>query len=336
MPDLKDGETVYVQGSARLPYQIKNVGGVYSCSCMAWRNQSLPIEQRTCKHIRSYRSEAAEAARLGQVIAATPVTQKVPTTKVPALLLAESWGQDVDPTGWLISEKLDGARAWWDGTRFVSRGGNQFHAPAWFTKGFPNVPLDGELWLSRKAFQRTMSIIRRQDEPATWRQIKFVVFDAPRVNDPFERRLEFIADVLSGKSEFVTPLPHYRCTGHEHLHRELANVIQLGGEGIMLRQPGSRYESGRSNTLLKVKQFLDAEATVIDHQPGKGRHKGRLGALLVQLTDGTQFAVGTGFSDAQRECPPAIGSVITFRYQELSDGGVPRFPSFVRICPEAA
>jgi len=335
MPDLKDGECAYVQGSARLPYQIKNVGGVYSCSCPAWRNQSRPIEQRTCKHIRSYRSEAAEAARLGQAMSDAPARTEAAAAKVPALLLAQSWSEDVDPTGWLISEKLDGARAWWDGTRFVSRGGNVFHAPAWFTKGSPNVPLDGELWLARKAFQRTMSIIRRQDEPDTWRQIKFVVFDAPAVKEPFERRLEFIREVLVGKTEFVTPLPHYHCTGREHLHRELANVIELGGEGLMLRQPGSHYESGRSKTLLKVKQFLDAEATVIDHQPGRGRHKGRLGALLVQLADGTQFAVGTGFSDAQREQPPAIGSHITFRYQELSHGGVPRFPSFVRVCPAA-
>jgi len=335
MPDLKDGETAYVQGSARLPYQIKNVAGVYSCNCPSWRNQSRPIERRTCKHLRQWLGEAAEAARLGQ--GAAHVTSPAVATKAtaPALLLAETWHEGIDPAGWLLSEKLDGARACWDGTKFVSRGGHQFHAPAWFTKGFPAVPLDGELWLARKAFQRTMSIIRRQDEPDTWRQIKFVVFDAPAVKEPFERRLEFIREVLIAKSEFVTPLPHYRCTGHEHLHRELANVIELGGEGLMLRQPGSGYESGRSSTLLKVKQFLDAEATVIDHQPGKGRHKGRLGALLVQLTDGTQFAVGTGFSDAQREHPPTIGSLITFRYQELSDGGVPRFPSFVRVCPRA-
>ena len=105
----------------------------------------------------------------------------------------------------------------------------------------------------------------------------------------------------------------------------------LGGEGLMLRQPGSRYEAGRSATLLKVKTFHDAEASVLEHIPGAGRHKGRLGALLVQLPDGTKFSVGTGFSDYQRENPPPVGSTITFRYQELTDGGVPRFPSFVRI-----
>ncbi len=98
----------------------------------------------------------------------------------------------------------------------------------------------------------------------------------------------------------------------------------------MLRQPGSRYEAGRSATLLKAKRFHDAEARVIEHLPGAGRHKGRLGALAVVLPDGTEFSVGTGFSDAQRERPPAVGSLITFRYQELTDRGVPRFPTFVR------
>ena len=99
----------------------------------------------------------------------------------------------------------------------------------------------------------------------------------------------------------------------------------------MLRRAGSRYEGGRSATLLKVKSFHDAEARVLKHQEGAGRHKGRLGALLVEMADGTTFAVGTGFSDAERDDPPPVGSLITFRYQELSEGGVPRFPSYVGV-----
>jgi len=98
-----------------------------------------------------------------------------------------------------------------------------------------------------------------------------------------------------------------------------------------LRQPGSKYEFGRSETLLKVKRFLDAEARVIGYQPGKGKHSGKLGALMVELEDGTKFSLGTGFTDQQRESPPSIGSFVTFRYQELSKTGVPRFPSFLRI-----
>jgi DNA ligase-1 len=125
--------------------------------------------------------------------------------------------------------------------------------------------------------------------------------------------------------------PHEVCKGLDHLRSELARVEALGGEGLMLRQPGSAYVVGRSATLLKVKSFFDAEARVIEHQPGAGRHRGRLGALLVELPNGQRFSVGTGFSDAQREAPPPLGSVITFRYQELSDGGVPRFPVYVAV-----
>jgi DNA ligase-1 len=119
------------------------------------------------------------------------------------------------------------------------------------------------------------------------------------------------------------------CTGADHLRQELARVEILGGEGLMLRRPKSMYEVGRSSSLLKVKTFHDTEARVIGHAPGTGKHKGRLGALIVELPDGTKFNVGTGFSDEERENPPAIGAVITFRYQELSKDGVPRFPSYV-------
>src|SRR5262249_39334125 len=141
--------------------------------------------------------------------------------------------------------------------------------------------------------------------------------------------------VRDNRSEFILFDPQIRCEGKAHLQDELARVLSLGGEGVMLRQPESPYEPRRSSTLLKVKKFQDAEARVVDHQPGTGRHKGRLGALLVELPDGTHFAVGTGLTDAERESPPAIGSVITFRFQELSDGGVPRFPTYVCIRDEA-
>ena len=74
----------------------------------------------------------------------------------------------------------------------------------------------------------------------------------------------------------------------------------------------------------------------VGHEPGKGRHKGRLGALLAELPNGVKFAVGTGLSDAERASPPPVGSMITFRYQELTDGGVPRFPSYVGVRALAA
>src|SRR5262249_53494373 len=132
MPDLKDGESVEVQGSGAKPYILKNVGGVYSYTCPAWRNQSQPIERRTCKHLRKLRGDAAEEARLGADLPAQ-LQQAKANVSAPALLLAESWDGVTDPAGWWLSEKLDGVRAFWDGRQFYSRLGNPFHAPDWFT-----------------------------------------------------------------------------------------------------------------------------------------------------------------------------------------------------------
>jgi DNA ligase-1 len=330
MPELSVGESVEVTGSSGSKYVLKNVGGVYSCSCPAWCNQSLPIDRRTCKHLRQYCGEAAEQARLGNLWPARKQPEEAKTA--PPLLLAHAWNNERDLTGWWMSEKLDGVRAYWDGTQFLSRQGNRFFAPDWFTKGLPSIPLDGELWIDRKRFQQCVSIVRRQDAGHRWEEIKYVVFDAPATGEPFEqRRREISRAVREDHCPYVRILSQVPCVGFDQLRQELSRVESLGGEGLMLRQPGSNYEAGRSHTLLKVKRFHDAEARVVEHLPGAGRHKGRLGALLVELTGGTRFSVGTGFTDAQRENPPPVGSLITFRFQELTDGGVPRFPSFVRV-----
>jgi DNA ligase 1 len=332
MADLIDGESVEVKGSGARPYVLKNVGGVFSCTCPAWRNQSTAIERRTCKHLRKLRGDAAEDARVGQPIAPRPETEgDEGAGKIgPPLLLAERWDNAQDLAGWWMSEKLDGVRAYWDGRNFISRLGNPFHAPEWFLAGLPDVPLDGELWIGRKAFQKTVGVVRRQDKSDHWKDVSFLVFDAPSIPGPFEVRLAFVRDYIERqRPPHAQAHDHAPCMDLDHLRAELTRVEALGGEGLMLREPGSSYEVGRSLSLLKVKNFRDDEATVVEHLAGAGRHKGRLGALLVRLADGTKFAVGTGFSDVERGAPPPVGSVITFRYQELSDGGVPRFPSYI-------
>lgn len=337
-----------MQGSGAKPYVLKNIGGVYSCSCPAWRNQSIAIEKRSCKHLRKLRGDAAEEARTGGALPQRPVKAKASSggdgesesaaASGPPLLLAESWDNAADLSDWWMSEKLDGVRAYWDGKQFLSRQGNIYHAPDWFIEGLPAVPLDGELWIDRKKFQRTVSIVRRQDKSDLWNEVRYLVFDAPEATGGFEDRLAFLADTLSkkGAAKFTRQHPHDRCKSLDALRAELKHIESLGGEGLMLRQPGSKYVAGRSSTLLKVKTFHEAEAVVVGHQAGAGRHKGRLGALLVRLPDGTDFAIGTGFSDRERGNPPAIGATVTFRYQELSDAGVPRFPSWVGVRHDVA
>lgn len=349
MADLADGATTEVQGSGKQPYVLKNTGGVYSCTCPAWRNQGGAPERRTCKHLKALRGEAAELTRIGASAGSAPAAAPKRSSRAtsstgtgaaeeeaagaaPPLLLAHVWDHETDLAGWWMSEKLDGVRAYWDGERFVSRLGNPYLAPEWFTAGFPREPLDGELWLDRKAFQRTVSVVRRQDRGDAWRDIKYLVFDAPGHGGSFEDRVaHYHARIAAAKSAYLHAHAHEPCRGVDHLRTELARVEALGGEGLMLRRPGSKYEVGRSMTLLKVKSFFDTEARVIGHQAGAGRHRGRLGALLVELPDGTTFAVGSGLSDAERAAPPPVGAIITFRYQELSDGGVPRFPTYVGV-----
>ncbi len=341
--DLEDGESIEVSGSGSARYRLKNTGGAYSCSCPAWRNQGGPPERRTCKHLRALRGDEAESARLGAPVAASPrapsaaraASEAADTAEgaEPPLLLAHSWDGTADLDGYWMSEKLDGVRAYWDGERFLSRLGNVFHVPDWFKAGLPtDVPLDGELFSGRKAFQRTVSIVRRQDRGEAWREISYVMFDAPALKAPFEERIARVEEVANGLgAHHVRAHPHERCRGTAHLREELARVEALGGEGLMLRKPGSFYEVGRSSTLLKVKSFFDREARVVGHVPGAGRHAGRLGALACELPDGTRFSIGTGLSDAERRNPPPIGAIVTFRYQELSNDGVPRFPSYVGV-----
>ncbi|CAN5719469.1 hypothetical protein BH11MYX1_BH11MYX1_48210 [soil metagenome] len=336
---LEDGDSIEVQGSSAT-YTLSRQGDVFMCSCPAWRNQGAPIDSRTCKHLRAHLGDIFETSRVGNAApqrsasassAKSSGTGKATTDgKAPPVLLAHKWETDHDPTGWWMSEKLDGIRAYWDGESFTSRLGNKFYAPEWFTADLPADTLDGELWVGRKMFQRTTSIVRSGAQSDEWKQVTYVVFDAPEATGGFEDRIRHIEKVMTrAEAPHARPLEHVVCTGMDHLRTELERVEALGGEGLMLRQPGSKYIPGRSTTLLKVKTFHDAEAKVIGHDAGKGKHKGRLGALVAQLPDGVRFNVGTGFTDAEREHPPAIGAVITFRYQELSNDGVPRFPSYV-------
>jgi DNA ligase-1 len=172
--DLEDGERIEVAGSGSAIYTLKNTGGVYTCSCPAWRNQGAPPERRTCKHLRALRGAEAEAARLGSDVAApAPAVRPSAVDKdVPPLLLAHVWEPDTDLTGWWMSEKLDGVRTYWNGTQFISRLGNPFIAPDWFVESLPrDLPLDGELFAGRKKFQRTVGIVRRQDRSDAWREL---------------------------------------------------------------------------------------------------------------------------------------------------------------------
>ena len=242
------------------------------------------------------------------------------------LLLAHTWKPDrVDPIGWWMSDKLDGVRAYWDGEGALwSRLGKRFaKAPTDFLARLPQgVPLDGELYLGPKRFNDTIRAIKGSDG---WGEVRYVVFDAPAPEGVFEARM------AAARAVWHDCAAQSSCKSVEHLRAALAAVELRGGEGLMLRQPGSLYEGKRSHTLLKVKSFTDIEVAVVGHLAGKGKHTGRLGALACVLPDGVRVDVGTGLTDAERESPPPLGALVTIRYQELTPAGVPRFPVYVSV-----
>jgi len=259
--------------------------------------------------------------------------------------LAKSWNESTNPTGYYMSEKLDGMRCIWDGKgNLYSRNGNLIMAPLFFLNALPTgTVLDGELFLERGEFQQCMSIARQsKPDKNDWRSLTLVVFDAPMSKGDFETRLQAARDALAMHhvdASIAKVHSHVVCRGKNHVNEELERVTQLDGEGLMLRNPTAFYKGGRTSDLLKVKKMHDAEARVVGHEEGKGRNVGRLGALVCTMigpgSDGKKFKVGSGFSVFEREYEncPSIGSIITYRYFELTDAGKPRFPVFVRVRP---
>ena len=251
----------------------------------------------------------------------------------PNLMLANVYHEGLDLKDYWVSEKYDGVRALWDGDKFISRGGNIYHAPDWFITDFPQQSLDGELWISRQSFELLVSTVRdQQPDHEAWRKVKFMVFDMPDVAGIFDERLSQLNTLISSVIvPWLKTVEQIKLQDHEALMDYLKTITQLGAEGLMLHKGSSLYRGKRSGDLLKVKLYQDAEAVVVGHIVGKGKYKNMLGAITVALENGDTFKIGTGFSDAERRDPPKIGEVVTYQYRGKTKNGIPRFASFLRI-----
>jgi DNA ligase 1 len=256
----------------------------------------------------------------------------------PSLMLANVYRPGVALADYWVSEKYDGVRGFWNGTELLTRGGERIAAPAWFTAGWPKTPMDGELWAGRGQFARAVSTVRQQTpDDAAWRTMRFMVFDLPAHGGPFSERIPAISGAVAQVDKpWVQAVAQSRIESHAALQRLLAATVRQGGEGLMLHRGKSLYEGVRSDDLMKVKTHEDAEARVLAHLAGKGKYAGQLGALLVELParagqPARQFKLGSGFSDADRTAPPAVGSTVTFRYRGVNDSGIPRFATFMRV-----
>lgn len=251
----------------------------------------------------------------------------------PAVMLANVYHGKVDLSQYWVSEKYDGVRGYWNGHALISRGGHRFNAPAWFTAGWPDTPMDGELWAGRGRFEQAEGTVRAQtpDDDA-WRQIHYKVFDLPASPGPFDQRLKALRQLQAHPpNRYLRVVDQFHVADRAALKAKLDQIVAAGGEGLVLHRGDAPYRAGRTGDLIKFKPYDDAEAKVVARLPGQGRNAGRMGSLLVERPDGRRFRLGSGFSDHQREHPPAIGSWVTYRYNGLTASGLPRFARFLRV-----
>jgi DNA ligase-1 len=252
----------------------------------------------------------------------------------PALLLAKEWAEGASPQGYLVSEKFDGVRAYWDGHRLRFRGGGAIAAPAWFLAQLPaGQPLDGELWLGRGQFDATSALLRRgQDNDPGWQALRYLVFELPHARGSFAERVALLEALAAQHPSTVwRPLEQRRVPDAAALRRQLLAVTAQGGEGLALHRADAPYTTGRNECLQKYKLMQDAEAVVTGYLPGQGRYAGQVGALTVRNDAGQTFHIGTGLSEAQRRQPPLVGSRVTYRWRGLTSTGLPRFASLLRL-----
>jgi DNA ligase-1 len=251
----------------------------------------------------------------------------------PALLLARNYDTRIDPAAYLVSEKLDGVRATWDGAVLRHRSGRPVAAPQAFIARLPPSPLDGELWLGRGRFDALSAAVRRSPSDAVeWRSVRYMVFELPDGPGSFAARAAKLEGLCAAAGwEQLRAVAQVPVADRTALRRRLDAVCAQGGEGLVLHLASAPWTVGRSDVLLKLKPWLDDEARVVGWRPGAGRNAGRAGALELETPAGRRFFLGSGLPDALRDTPPPPGSTVTYRYHGFTETGLPRFASFLRL-----
>lgn len=230
---------------------------------------------------------------------------------------------------WLMSEKLDGIRAYWNGKELLTKNGNKIKTPKYFTKNFPPFELDGELWTKRGDFENIQSIVLDGVPSSKWKTITYNIFESPKSNGNFFDRLKKIEDwFLIHKNKNVKIIEQIRCKNKESLNEYLEKILLKKGEGVIIKNPNLSYINARTNNSLKVKKFYDMEGEVTKINYNRNM---KMKSLVLILPNNIKFNLGNGFSNKERENPPKIGDIITFKYYGITKNKKPKFASFLRV-----
>jgi DNA ligase-1 len=181
-----------------------------------------------------------------------------------------------------MSEKLDGVRAYWDGANLVSRQGNVFAAPSWFTDQLPDTPLDGELSMGPGTFDATSAVVRRAKPHDGWRELTYHVFDAPGHQGPYEQRQKFLErEVAKSRSQFLVKTPVEKIRSRAHLEERLRGASY----GVVIVRPGSTYTPRRTDCcILKGKPPRNSRRQRASGKRRPSRSKKRRAATKRRLT----------------------------------------------------
>ena len=271
----------------------------------------------------------------------SPSTSPYPDSKKPKIspkgsppsilpvdfLSPQIWDDSVNPKNWLITEAIDGVRCLWTGSELLSKSGQPFVPPLFFTEPLPrDVAIVGQLYIPAESSKKCLFHAKRPDMDG-WKLIHFSCFDLPTLRKPLEDRIFQLQTIVQTVNlPFVTTPTYTVCGDTENLRAELARTSVFNPNGLLIRQPGSYYDAKRSKSLLKVKKPLESTAVVTGYEPGKGKYEGLVGGFRVKTEDGKEFKLISGLTDADRKFPPLIGAMVSFQYQECSSAGVPKFP----------
>lgn len=201
--------------------------------------------------------------------------------------------------------------------------------------------LDGELYSDTLTFQELAGIVRRSsNDEETLKQIHYVVFDSFNINSPnwkFESRYRQLVHVPDKYwTDSVRDIPTIPCIEEEHMFQCHTEFIRNGYEGTIIRNSDGIYKlNHRSSDLQKYKTFLDDEYEIIGFKEGTNTDKGCV-IWECKTPNGLEFSVRPRGTKEQRtewfdNGESYISSLLTIRFQELTDDGIPRFPVGITI-----
>jgi len=210
-----------------------------------------------------------------------------------------------DLSGWYYCEKLDGVRAEWDGGRLWTRTGRAIDAPAaWLARLPEGLAISGELWLGRGRLGEVAAAVNAGSGSPLWSQMRLVAFDLPELALPIPAMMKRMDAQHLDRVEFIP-------VDGVDLAAQLRQVVEGGGEGLVLRSPDGR-------TGLKYKLWQDAEATVLAAVPGKK-------SIRCRADNGAEFCLAT----YGRAVP--VGCRVTYKFTGILPSGKPGFPVFLAV-----